>query len=146
MVIACLTLAQDRRHDKILFLFLVKKADTITLRGVRIVDGTLKTRRGCINEAIRYEISDVFGRVIFQGGLPPPDILHYDGEMEADGGVLSGGRVVLDSVEFVVRLPYTQDYAHAEFFTARGTGMSRGDARGVVRLGGFDIPRKESGQ
>lgn len=116
-IISCsLNKAQDLQADQIIFLNLKLMKGQICLESFKIVEGKLKRPKNVrlIKDHICYKVFTKTGIKHYEAVIVDPSNITY--EYEDDQGQLRSKKVVLDSVNFSVRLPYDESIHRVEFY------------------------------
>lgn len=92
--------------DRIVFLNLKMVKGRVLLKNVKIVSGKLKRQKKnqFLQDDLYYAVLSTSEKKLYENVFANPTILFY--EYEDENGLFSARRVVLDSVNFSVRLPY----------------------------------------
>jgi len=116
IIICSLNKAQDLQADQIIFLNLKLMKGQICLESFKIVEGNLKRPKKVrlIKDHIYYKVFTKTGKKHYEAVIVDPSNINY--EYEDDQGQLRSKKVVLDSVNFSVRLPYDESVHRVEFF------------------------------
>ncbi len=116
IIICSLNKAQDLQADQIIFLNLKLMKGQICLESFKIVEGNLKRPKKVrlIKDHIYYKVFTKTGKKHYEAVIVDPSNINY--EYEDDQGQLRSKKVVLDSVNFSVRLPYDESIHRVEFY------------------------------
>jgi len=116
-MVVCLSVSaqESQTAGKMLFLHLLQNDGAITVLDAEIVEGTPRER--LTESGPQWEILGINGTVSAKGAMPTPAPLSYD--YLDDTGNLSGATLSADSVEFYVRVPYTETADRINFYAPK---------------------------
>ena len=133
---------RTNERARILFLHLKMSRGAVSYLGSSVRQGTLKiSRNGQGGAEIDCAVISTKGEVVFSDALQDPSIRRYEYEDPLNPGRLMSRQVILDDVEFTVRIPYSDDIRRVEFYRGRaqrgGTSLLKSprDLIGTVLLG-----------
>jgi hypothetical protein len=129
---------EKKSPDKIIFLYCTMIKNTVTFQKMEIVNGTLKPRRKSSSGTVLYEITDIQNAVIEHGSMPAPDIQFHD-QIVPGNQKMKGTASRCDTVTFVVRLPFNNNYKRASFYELSSGKTSLAKSKAKL-IGSFEIP------
>lgn len=109
--------AQGKSISRVVFLHLRMKQGKVVLVDQTVRVGTLKPSRKTQEYAtLGYDLLSQRGLVLWSGTMHDPSLRRYEYEDPARSGTLKNKQVVLDDVEFTVRIPDILGGDHVEFY------------------------------
>jgi len=122
-------IAQD--GARVVFLHLKLSHGTLTLLSQAVRSGSVKPSRGAQQYAAwTYDLLSSSGEVLWSGAMHDPSLKRYEYEDPARPGTLKSKQVLLDEVEFSVKVPDITGGSRLQFY--RSIAPSAG-AEGPVR-------------
>jgi hypothetical protein len=113
---------------------LAMEKGAISLEGVRIVEGSVKTPKylELFENRIYFAVSSASGELIYEGVIRDPSKLHS--EYADESGVLHRQETTLESVIFSVRIPCDERASSIAFYiVGKGTAAGADGASGAAR-------------
>lgn len=137
-------IAQRTKSDRIVFLRLKLKHDSVAVLRATVRPGTLKSPRAALaGEGLAYDVVSSDGRVLWHGLIDNPLVRRYEYEDPAEAGRLKSGMIVSDEAEFTIRIPLREgmQLLRMEMIARNPKGGTRGAMR--TPLGPVTIPPVE---
>ena len=128
-------------QHKILFLHLQMRNDSITILQSDVRPGILKHAQDTTTaNGIEYQCRSSVGTLLFGGAIEDPSVRRYEYEDSTQPGTLRLKVVKLPSVVFTLRIPFSEDIHHIEFYRVCAPGISSHPKEAVrVFLGAVEI-------
>lgn len=122
---------------RMLFLRVQLREPAPLLRDWSVRPGHVKPRVAAEDAALRVEVQDATGRVLWQTAMPDPRLRRIEAHDPAGPERAAAQRVRIEQPEFTVRVPLLPEARWVEFFvedTASDTGGPRRGSLGRLKL------------
>lgn len=104
-------------RPRILFLKLKMHHGTVSLLRSTVCQGRIKIPRGApVGSGIFYDVVSSKGEILLRDGLTDPSFKRFEYEDPAQPGQLVSRNVLLDDIEFTLRIPYVSGISRVEFY------------------------------
>lgn len=145
LVLACGS-AGAQGNSRVVFLHLKMRQGKVVLLDQTIRAGSLKQSRSAQHYATwTYDLVSSTGEILWSGTMRDPSFRRYEYEDPNEPGKIRSKQVLLDDVEFTVRVPHIDGGQRVQFYRSIATSAVEGrpvrQSIGTIILGAGEIRR-----